>query len=281
MLNQDGSDKLGETVARPIQATLDRPQVASGDLGYFLVALSFELPEHEHLSVVLRQALNALIHSILQKTLAIQIVWASRRILELERPMVRFSILLDRLEQDQGVPAPIAELVLGQVRRDCIDPSGELLCLIEPMQVAEDPDEDFLNQVLRALTVTDRTIYEVEEPRLVPVDQGAKGLGFAIQMPHNHLTIVQIVQRLAPNRARRFDRGSGWERLQRRVHSFPHVANGNTEKPLVARLAKIWHKPCLPGSSTNALQFNGLRVAVGCESGILSDRADKTIPHSI
>ena len=99
-LNQDGADQLGEAVSGPIQAALDRPQIAPGDLGNLLVALPFKLPQDEHLPVVFRQALNTLIHGVLQEALAVQVVGPRGRILELQRPMVGFPVLLDRLEED-------------------------------------------------------------------------------------------------------------------------------------------------------------------------------------
>ena len=64
-LNEDGADQLGEAVARPIQATLHSPQIAPRDLGDLLIALPFELPEHEHLPVVLREPLDALVDGVL------------------------------------------------------------------------------------------------------------------------------------------------------------------------------------------------------------------------
>src|SRR6267142_4753044 len=103
MSNEYGSDELGEAVACPIQAALYRPQIATGDLGDLLVALPLELPQHEDLAVMLRQPLDALVHRILQEPLAVQVVRPSGRVLELQRPMVGLPILLDRLEQDQGI----------------------------------------------------------------------------------------------------------------------------------------------------------------------------------
>src|SRR5256714_15663908 len=41
-LNEDGADELGEALACPIQAALHRPQIAPGDFGDLLIALSLE-----------------------------------------------------------------------------------------------------------------------------------------------------------------------------------------------------------------------------------------------
>src|SRR5216117_671002 len=73
-LNEHGADELGEAVSGPIQAAFQRPQVAPGNLSDLLVALSLELAEHEHLPVVFRQPLDALIHCILQEPFAVQVV---------------------------------------------------------------------------------------------------------------------------------------------------------------------------------------------------------------
>src|SRR5438105_3140839 len=114
-LNEYGADELGEAVPCPVQSTLHRPQIAPGDFGDLLVALALELSENEHLPVVFRQPLDALVHRILQEAFAIQIVRTCGRILELQRPMIGFPILLDRLKEHERIAAPVTQLILREV----------------------------------------------------------------------------------------------------------------------------------------------------------------------
>src|SRR5881397_1677961 len=65
-LLQQRLDQLGEAVARPVEAALDRPQVAPRDVGDLSVALPFQLPQHEHGAVVGGQLGHALIHRLLE-----------------------------------------------------------------------------------------------------------------------------------------------------------------------------------------------------------------------
>src|SRR5438477_5316912 len=190
MLNEYGADELGETVTCPIQSTLYRPQIAPGDFGDLLVALALELPEDEHLPVVFRQPLDTLVHRILQEALAVQIVRTCGRILELQRPMIGFPVLLDRLKKHQRVAAAVTQLILRQVRGDRVDPGGEFLRLVEPVQVAEDPDEHFLHEVFGPLAVANRAIDEVQQTGLIPVDEGAEGLRLTSEVPHDDLPII-------------------------------------------------------------------------------------------
>src|SRR5438045_5241318 len=157
-LDEDGADQLREAVACPIQPALDRTQVATGDLGDLLIALPLELAEHEHFTMMLRQALDALVDRVLEKTFAIQVIRPSCCVLELQRAMIGFPVLLDGLEQHQRIAAAVAQLVLRQIRRDRINPRRELFGLIEAVQMPEHPDEDFLYQVFRPFPVTDGTV---------------------------------------------------------------------------------------------------------------------------
>src|SRR5438094_626772 len=122
-----------------------------------------------------------------------------------ERAVVRLPVLFDRLEQHQRVAATVPELVLGQVRRDGVDPGRELLGLVEAVEMTEHADEDLLHEVLRALPVSNGPIDEVEQPGLVAVYQGAEGLGVARQVLQHQPAVVKLVQRLALERARRRD----------------------------------------------------------------------------
>ena len=58
-LFQHRADQLGEAVPGPIQAALHGSQVALRDLGDFLIALSLELTEDEHLPVMLGELVHA------------------------------------------------------------------------------------------------------------------------------------------------------------------------------------------------------------------------------
>src|SRR5213596_2930911 len=130
-LLQQGLDELGEAVPGPIEAALHGAQVAARNVGDLGVALAFQLAEHEHGPMVGGQLVHALVHGFLQEPLAVQVVGPGRGVLELEWPVVRLPVLLDRLEQHQGVTAAVPKLVLREVRRDGIDPGRELLGLIE------------------------------------------------------------------------------------------------------------------------------------------------------
>src|SRR5439155_395455 len=198
---------LREAVASPVEAALYRAQVATGDIGDLGVALPFELTQHEDGAVVGGELPDALIHRFLEVALAVQIVRPGGRVLELERPVVGLPVFFDRLEQDERVATAVAELVLGQVRGDRIDPGGELLRLVETVQMAEDPDEYLLHQVLGPLTVPDRAVDEVEQSGLVAVDERTERLGVARQVLEHEPAVVQLVERLALPRARG---GRGW-----------------------------------------------------------------------
>src|SRR5437879_1552687 len=144
--------------------------------------------------------------------------------------MVRLPRLLDGLEEDQRIAAAIAQLVLGQVRGDGVDPGRELLGLIEAMQMPVDPDEHFLHQVFGALPITDRPVHEVEQPALVPIDESSERLPVAAQMPLYDMRIVELVERLTLERA---GGGRRWRRFEHCPHELlPYkshgVRNGNS-----------------------------------------------------
>src|SRR5437867_8977102 len=96
-LFQHRADELREAVPGPVETALHGAEVASCDLGDFLIALPFQLTEHEHLTVVLGKLVHATIYRVLQEALAIQVVGTGRRVLDLERPVI-------------GVPVPLARL---------------------------------------------------------------------------------------------------------------------------------------------------------------------------
>ena len=65
------------------------------------------------------------------------------------------------------------------------------------MQVAEHPDEDFLDQILRPLAIADGSVDEVQQPRLITVHEGAEGLGIARQVLEHQSAVVELVECLA------------------------------------------------------------------------------------
>ena len=67
--------------------------------------------------------------------LPIEVVWSIAVIFELKWAMVILPVFLDRLEENEWVATAVAELVLGEIRGDRVDPRRELLGLIEPVQV--------------------------------------------------------------------------------------------------------------------------------------------------
>src|SRR6266702_7224808 len=204
-LLQQGPDELGEAVPGPIEAALHGAQVAARNVGDFGVALAFQLAEHEDGSMVGGQLVHALVHGFLQEPLAVQVVGPGRGVFELEWPVVRLPVLLDRLEQHQGVTAAVPKLVLREVRRDSVDPGRELFRLIEAVEMPEHADKDLLHEVLRPFPVSNGPIDEVEQPGLVAVHQGAEGLGVAREGLKHQAASVQLVQRLALEGARRHD----------------------------------------------------------------------------
>src|SRR5438105_4733134 len=196
-LFEQGLDQLCEAVACPVETALHRPQVATRDVGDLGVALPLQLAQHEDGAVMGGKLPDALIARFLEVALAVQVVRPCGRVLELQWPVVGLPVLLDRLEQDEWVAAAVAQLVLGQVRGNRVDPGGELLRLVEAVQMPEYPDEHLLYQVFGALPVPDRAVDEVEQSGLVAVDERAECLGIARQVLEHQPAVVQLVERLA------------------------------------------------------------------------------------
>src|SRR3982751_2696619 len=160
-------DDLGEGITRAVQARLHRAEVAVRDLGDLLVRLPLELAKDEHFPMVRRQLRHRLRHEFAQVPFPVEVVRTGRRILELQRPVLVLPIALHRLEQHERITRPVAQFVLGQVRRDRVRPGRELLRTVESMQMPVHSDEHFLHQIFGLLSVTDRAIDEIEQPRLV------------------------------------------------------------------------------------------------------------------
>src|SRR5712691_10568208 len=82
-LLEQGRDHLSKAVARPVETTFHRAQVATGDVGDLSVALPFQLAQHEHRAVVRGELSHALIHRLFEIALAVQVVGARRGVFEL------------------------------------------------------------------------------------------------------------------------------------------------------------------------------------------------------
>ena len=76
--------------------------------------------------------------------------------------MIAFPILFDCLEQYERIPTPIPQFILGQVRRNRINPCRELLALVKSLKVSVNTNEHFLNQVFAAFSVTYGAVYKVQ-----------------------------------------------------------------------------------------------------------------------
>ena len=70
------------------------------------------------------------------------------------------------------------------------------------MNVAVHPDEDLLDEVLRLLTISDRAIYEVQEPRLIPLDEFLECALLSAEERRNHRRIVFFPEPFACRRSR-------------------------------------------------------------------------------
>jgi len=61
------------------------------------------------------------------------------------------------------------------------------------MQVAIHPNEDLLNEVLRALPIADRSINEVQQPGLVALNQHLKGALLSTEELGHQRRVIQSV----------------------------------------------------------------------------------------
>src|SRR5688500_10001919 len=60
------------------------------------------------------------------------------------------------------------------------------------MQMAINPDEGFLNQILGALAITNRTMHEVEQSRAVAVNQFVESQFFAREETRDQRAVVRL-----------------------------------------------------------------------------------------
>src|SRR5829696_3412035 len=123
-------------------------------------------------------------------TLPVHVIGPRSAVLELKRTVFFLKIFLHRLKKHQRISRAVPQLVLGEIRSDRVRPRRELLRPVEPVKVPVYPDEHLLNEILRLLPVTDRAIYEIQETRLIPVDQLRKCSLFSAQERRNHARII-------------------------------------------------------------------------------------------
>ena len=83
--------------------------------------------------------------------------------------MVVVPIARESLEEHEWAPGTVAQLILGEIARNRIDPGRELLRRVEAVQVPRHPDERFLHQVLRAIAIPGLPGDEVDEPVPIPI----------------------------------------------------------------------------------------------------------------
>src|SRR5688572_6774757 len=109
--------------------------------------------------------------------------------------MIRLPMRGQLLEEHERTARTVAQLVLGQVRTDRVDPGRELLVLVEPMQVSRHADEGFLNQILRPIPVASLPRNKLNQPVAIPVIQLGKGAWVAIQVPGYELAVTEETER--------------------------------------------------------------------------------------
>ena len=182
---------------RPSRArtALHSTEVHTRDVGDLLTALSLELPEAEDQLVMLRQLLHHLLDQPLKMTLPEEIVGLHRGVLELKGAMVVVPIAGELLEEYQGAPRPVAQLVLGEVARDRVDPGGELLGGVEPMQMPGYADEGLLDQILSPIAISGLPGDEVHQPVPIAAKQKLERSVAPIQMRGDELLVREGVER--------------------------------------------------------------------------------------
>ena len=195
VLVQRRRNHLSEAISCSVQAALHGTEVAPGDFGDLLVRLSLEFAQHEYHAVVLGQLLNGPLYEIPEMAFPEKVVRTVVVVLKLKRTVIGVPVLLDRLEQDQRATTPVAQFVLREIGRNRIDPSGELLGLIEPAHVPMHANEHLLDEVFRSLTVSDGAVYEIQQPLLVPTDQLVECPHATGQVLRHDPGIVPIVER--------------------------------------------------------------------------------------
>src|SRR5207253_10497749 len=116
-----------ERVPGPVKAGFDRSEIALCDLRNLLVGLALELTQDEHIPVMLGELGHALLDDLSQMALPIHVIRTGGRIFELKRTILILEVFLNGLKENQRITRAVAQLVLRQIRRDRVDPRGELL----------------------------------------------------------------------------------------------------------------------------------------------------------
>lgn len=103
-------------------------------------------------------------------------------------------ILFESAEEDEWMARAVAKLVLGEIRADFVDPDRELPGLVEPANMPINAQKDFLYQVFGHPAVTYHVIDEVDEARLVALDELGEGLFVAVDVGPNDLDILKNLE---------------------------------------------------------------------------------------
>src|SRR5947209_8349476 len=92
-----------EGVSCPVKPGFYCAKVAVRNFCDLLVRLSFELPQNEHIPVVLRKLRDSLLDDLPEMPLAIHVVRPRSGVFELERTILILEVLLDGLEQHKRI----------------------------------------------------------------------------------------------------------------------------------------------------------------------------------
>ena len=177
-----------------MESALHRAEIHAGDLGDLLVALPLEFTQPEDESVMLRKLLDGVLDNPLEESLAVEVVRPHADVFELKGAMILVPVVGQLLEQDEGAPRPVAELVLGEVARNGVDPGRELLARIESMQVSRDTDESLLYEILSPVSVTRLASDEVDEPIPVSIEEFLEGAGPTVEVGGDEFLVAQLIQ---------------------------------------------------------------------------------------
>ena len=143
---------------------------------------------------MLRQLGHGLLDLLPQVPLSEQVIRRVGAVFPLQGSVVRFPVLLDRLEQNQRIARPVAQLVLRQVARDRVDPRRELLGRIEPVQVTVHAYECLLDQVFGAIAVSDRAVDEVQQTGVIALSELVEGVPPAVQVLRYQRRVIQLLE---------------------------------------------------------------------------------------
>ena len=145
--------------------------------------------------MVLGQLLHHLLHELLEEALPEEVVGLHRGVLELKRTVVVVPVAGQLLEEDQGAPGTVPQLVLGQVARDRVHPGRELLRRIEAVEVTRHPDERLLHEVLGPVPVAGLPGDEVHETVAIALEEELERAVPSIQVGRHELFVREGVER--------------------------------------------------------------------------------------